>query len=296
MAMKRTGLGRGLDALIPGGDEAEATGVQEVDVSSIIPNPYQPRQSMDEASLQELAASIKAHGVLQPLNVTAVDAAAGARTPGARYQLIAGERRLTAARLAGLKTVPVIVRTHVSPQQALELAMIENLQRADLNPMEEAAGYDRLISEFSMTQEQAAERVGKSRAVVANKVRLLTLPDQLKDALRNGEISEGHARALLGLDSPELQLAGLKEVVKRGMSVRAAEEWVRRVNAAAQITREVDDAEPPRDPHLAALEDDFRRALGTKVELHRSSRGGRVVIHFYSDEELQGIYSSIVRA
>jgi len=295
MVMKRTGLGRGLAALIPGNEDPSATGVQEVDVSSIVPNPYQPRQTMAEESLQELAASIKEHGVLQPLNVTPIDAATAEHASGARYQLIAGERRLTAARLAGLKTVPVIIRRNVSPQQALELAMIENLQRADLNPMEEAAGFERLMSEFRLTQEQAAERVGKSRAVVANKVRLLTLPDQVKEALRRGDISEGHARALLGLDSPELQIAGLKEVVKRGMSVRAAEEWVRRVNAAAQITREGEDAEPPRDPHLAALEDDFRRALGTKVDLHRSSRGGRVVIHFYSDEELQGIYSAIVR-
>lgn len=296
MAMKRTGLGRGLDALIPAADEGDATSVQNADVGSIIPNPYQPRQSMDEDSLQELADSIKAHGVLQPLNVTPLNAATAAQNPGARFQLIAGERRLSAARMAGLKTVPVIVRSHVTPQQALELAMIENLQRADLNPMEEAAGYERLIAEFGMTQEQAAGRVGKSRSVVANKVRLLTLPDQLKDALRSGAISEGHARALLGLDSPELQLAGMKEVVKRAMSVRAAEEWVRRVNAAAQMTREADEAAPPRDPHLAALEDDFRRALGTRVDVQRSSRGGRVLIYFYSDEELQSIYSAIVRA
>lgn len=293
--MKRSGLGRGLDALIPGNEEPSAAGVQEVDVSSITPNPYQPRQSMNEESLQELAASIKAHGVLQPLNVMPVDPMSAPAAAGARYQLIAGERRLAAARLAGLKTVPVIVRSNVSPQEALELAMIENLQRADLNPMEEAAGYERLMSEFRLTQEQAAERVGKSRAAVANKVRLLTLPDLLQEALRGGEISEGHARALLGLDVPELQIAGLKEILKRGMSVRAAEEWVRRVNAAAQMARDGEDEDPPRDPHLAALEDDFRRALGTKVELHRSSRGGRVVIHFYSDEELQGIYGTIVR-
>jgi ParB family chromosome partitioning protein len=288
------GLGQGLRALIPGSDES-AGGVRQVDVDAIVPNPRQPRQSMDPQALHELADSIKQLGLIQPLIVTAIPPDAP-QAAGAQYQLIAGERRLTAARLAGLETVPVIVR-EATPQQSLELALVENVQRADLNALEEAAAYQQLVDDFNLTQEQVAERVGKSRVTITNTLRLLTLPEALKEALMQGEISEGHARALLGLESPDMQIAGLKEVVKRKMSVRQAEEWVRRVQAAMQVTREAEDSEAAaKDAHTAALEDDFRRSLGTKVELFRSSRGGRVVIYFYSDEELQGIYGTIVRA
>ena len=295
MAIKaKGGLGRGLGALIPGADEEKLPqGVQQVEVTAIVPNPRQPRQRMDPAALQELADSIRELGVIQPLIVTAVGPGA---PPGARFQLIAGERRLTAARLAGLEKVPVLVR-EASPQEALELALVENLQRADLNPLEEADAYQQLIDEFSLTQEQVAQRVGKSRVTITNTLRLRGLPDPLKEALMQGAISEGHARALLGLETAEMQVAALKEVLKRGLSVRATEEYVRRLNEAAQMTREAESAEVARkDPQTAALEDDFRRALGTKVELSRSSRGGRVVIFFYSEEELEGIYTTIVRA
>ncbi len=291
MPIRKSGLGRGLDALIPGAN-GEGPGVQHVDVNAIGPNPRQPRQSMDQEALNELAASIQKHGLIQPLIVSLAEAETAA--PGVRYVLIAGERRLTAAKIAGLETVPVIVR-EASPQQMLELALVENVQRADLNPLEEADAYRHLVEDFSLTQEQVAERVGKSRVTVTNTLRLLALPDQVKSALAGNEISEGHARALLGLESAEMQVAAARDVVKRGLSVRETEEYVRRLNEAAQATPEQGGEKPKKDPHMAALEDDFRRSLGTKVELFRSSRGGRVVIYFYSDEELEGIYGSIVK-
>ncbi len=294
MTRLRSGLGRGLDALIPGGDET-AEEILQVDVDAIAPNPWQPRQSMDQEALQGLADSIKEHGLIQPLTVSEVAPGSEQARSGARYQLVAGERRLMAAKLAGLTTVPVRVR-NVTPQQALELAVVENVQRADLNALEEAAAYQQLMHEFDLTHEQIAQHVGKSRVAVTNTMRLLSLPAQVKDALKEGAISEGHARALLGLDSPEMQVAALREVVKRALSVRGAEEMVRRLNEAAQAAgEEAAGTKPQKDAQTTALEDDLRRALGTKVELFRSSRGGRVVIYFYSDEELEGIYGTIVR-
>jgi ParB family transcriptional regulator, chromosome partitioning protein len=295
MLKVKSGLGRGLDALIPPLDD-ETPGVREVIVDVIVPNPQQPRQRMDPAALQELADSIKRMGVIQPLIVCKVAVDSEAALAGARYQLIAGERRLTAARLAGLETVPVMVR-EATPLQMLELALVENVQRADLNPLEEAAAYQQLITSFSLTQDQVAERVGKNRVTVTNSLRLLGLPDALKEALMDEKISEGHARALLGLGTAEMQVAALKEVIRRSLSVHATEEYVRRLKDALLATREAEPAEAARkDPHLSALEDDFRRTLGTKVELTRSSRGGKVTIFFYSDEELEGIYSTIVKA
>ncbi len=299
MAMPRAkrGLGRGLDALIPM-PEGEPAGLQLVPVDAIVPNPRQPRQAMDPEALQELANSIKEHGLIQPLIVSALAEGEREAALGLRYQLIAGERRLQAARLAGLAAVPVIVK-EATPQESLELALVENVQRADLNPLEEAAAYRQLVDEFGLTQERVADRVGKSRVTVANTLRLLGLPDKVKEALMEGTITEGHARALLGLDSPELQLAALKEVLHRGLSVRATEEMVRRLAEAARLAAEAGESPVPekakKDPQTQALEDDFRRALGTKVELFRSSKGGRVVIYFYSDEELDGVYSAIVR-
>ncbi len=297
MPRAKRGLGRGLDALIPM-PEGEPAGLQLVPVDAIVPNPRQPRQAMDPEALQELANSIKEHGLIQPLIVSALAEGEREAALGLRYQLIAGERRLQAARLAGLAAVPVIVK-EATPQESLELALVENVQRADLNPLEEAAAYRQLVDEFGLTQERVADRVGKSRVTVANTLRLLGLPDKVKEALMEGTITEGHARALLGLDSPELQLAALKEVLHRGLSVRATEEMVRRLAEAARLAAEAGESPVPekakKDPQTQALEDDFRRALGTKVELFRSSKGGRVVIYFYSDEELDGVYSAIVR-
>jgi len=286
MSSKRRGLGKGLGALIPGA-EAPA-GLIQVNVADITANPRQPRHDIDAEALRELAASIQEHGLLQPLIVTQRDVTQSAGEP--RYQLIAGERRWLAAKLAGLETVPVLVK-EATPQETLELALVENLQRADLNPLEEANAYQQLMSEFGLTQEQVADRVGRSRVAVANSVRLLHLPDEVKEALLTNRISAGHARALLGLSDTALQLRVLRAIEKRGLSVRQIEELVRRLTAGKPAQGK---ATQTQTPETRALEDRFRQSLGTKVSLYRSKRGGRLVIHFFSEEELQAIYARIV--
>jgi ParB family chromosome partitioning protein len=286
---RKGGLGRGLEALIPG----EGTpGHQEVEVDAIAPNPAQPRAAIDAAHLAELAESLRQHGVLQPLLVTR-------RPPGQAgtpYLLVAGERRWRAARLAGLRTVPVVVR-EAAPQAMLELALVENLQRQDLNPLEEADAFHQLIVEFGLTQEQVAQRIGKSRAAVANTLRLRDLPDAIKAAVAAGEITEGHARALLALRDDADRLAAFELVRGRALTVRQTEELVRHWDRR----RPAPPAAPA--PHRAAadadqraLEDQLRAALGTRVELMRRPRGqgGRLVIHFYSDEEFEHLYRRLV--
>lgn len=280
---KKRGLGKGLEALIPVTTGERPGGMVEVPVDDIAPNPMQPRQKLDSESLEELAASIREHGLIQPLIVSGTVPGVGS----APYQLIAGERRLEAARLAGLSKVPVIVK-EATPQEMLALALVENIQRADLNPLEEASAYRQLMDEFGMTQEQVAEQVGKSRVAVANTVRLLRLPAAVKSALAGGQISEGHARALLGLEE-EAQLRALKAVIKQRLNVRQTEELVRRMLAGPQPRRE-----QATSPETEALERKFRERLGTKVRLFRSKRGGKLVIHFYSEEELQAIYDVIL--
>jgi ParB family chromosome partitioning protein len=278
---KRRGLGKGLEAIIPVSEEP-AGGVTEVPVSTISPNPMQPRTALDPEALDELAASIREHGLIQPIIVT--------QQGPERYQLIAGERRWQAARLAGLATVPVIVK-EATPQQLLELALVENIQRADLNPLEEAAAFRQLVDEFDLTQEQVAERVGKSRVAVTNTLRLLRLPAEVQQALADGTIREGHARALLALPTKEAQIAALKTVVSKALSVRQTEELVRRLLAEPPPEK----PKQPVNPETEALETDFRETLGTKVNLYKNRKGrGRVVIHFYSEEELQAIYDVIV--
>ena len=288
--MTRRGLGKGLAALIPTAPteltEAATTIAHEVPVGAIAPNPRQPRQKQDPAALQELADSIREHGLIQPLIVTA--ATLDQQAAGVQYHLIAGERRWTAARLAGLRAVPVIVK-EATPQQMLELALVENIQRADLNPLEEATAYRQLIDEFGLTQEEVAVRVGKSRVTVANVVRLLRLPDEAKAALLEDQITEGHARALLGIEAPETMIRLLRVVIRRGLNVRQTEELVRRQALEAQPKVK----ETP-SPDTIALEGRFREALGTKVRLFRSKKGGKLVIHFYSEEELQAIYDAII--
>ena len=277
---KRSGLGRGLEALIPAAAEA-AGGLVQVPVSAITPNPMQPRTALEPEALAELAASIREHGLIQPLVVT--------QQGPERYQLIAGERRWQAARLAGLATVPAIVK-EATPQQVLELALVENIQRADLNPLEEAAAFRQLVDEFGLSQEQVAERVGKSRVAVTNTLRLLRLPAEVKQALADGTIQEGHARALLGLPTSQAQVTAVQLVVKRALSVRQTEELVRRMVEPPQPKP----VEPPQ-PEARSLEEQFRARLGTKVQLYRNRKGrGRLVIHFYSEEELQAIYETIV--
>jgi ParB family chromosome partitioning protein len=296
---KKRALGRGLEALIPtgsplGSDEQrpqagnETGGVREVSVHVIAANPQQPRQRMDPEKLSELAASIREHGLIQPLIVS--DSMPD-RAPGIEYHLIAGERRLEAAKLAGLSTVTVIVK-EATPQQMLELALVENIQRADLNPLEEAAAYYHLIQEFGLTQQEIASKVGKNRVSVANALRLLRLPDFVKGVLTNGQISEGHARALLGLeDDQEMMIRALKTVIKQHLSVRQTEELVRRLRGSPLSSQ----ANGVVSPETRALESQFAQALGTKVKLMRSKKGGRLTIHFYSEEELQGLYEFMVR-
>jgi ParB family chromosome partitioning protein len=281
----RTRLGRGLGSLLPA-----TAGVDEVDVDLIVPNPRQPRTAIDPEALAELAESVRAHGILQPLLVSRRVSEGGAVT----YQLVAGERRLHAARAAGLRRVPVVVR-ETTPQELLELAIVENVQRADLGALEEAVAYRQLVDEFGMTQEAVAERVGKSRVAVANTIRLLGLPEELRASLATGEITEGHARALLGLAHDEARLAAWREVVARGLTVRQTEELVRRLrDAAPSGSARAETAARGADPHLAHLEDRLQRALGTQVKLERSRKGGRIVIRFYGDEDLGALLDRLL--
>jgi ParB family chromosome partitioning protein len=276
-------LGKGLEALIPPGQwESREPGagqyIRQVPVGQIVPNPQQPRVQTDASELAELAASIAEHGIIQPVIVTQV---------AGDYQLIAGERRWRAARQAGLETIPVIVK-EASPQEMLELALVENLQRADLNPLEEAAAYRQLMDEFGLTQEQVAERVGKSRSAVANTVRLLSVTAAVQAALLEGKIAEGHGRAILRLPTPEAQTAALRTIVKRGLSVRQTEELVRRLLGKKRVS------EPrPPSPEIIMAQERLRQRLGTKVDISHTKKGGRIVIHYYSDEELHALLERI---
>lgn len=286
---QKTGLGRGLEALIPGASEAEAerTGIIEIAVGEIRQNPRQPRMVRGQEALQleELAASIKEHGVIQPLIVTRTQG------PGAPYTLVAGERRWRASQLAGLTHVPVILKD-VTPQEMLEIALIENIQRNDLSPLEEAAAFQQLINEFGLTPDMVAERVGKSRVAIYNTLRLLKLPGQIQAALMQGDITEGHARALLGLSSAVDQLVVLEEIKKHGLNVRQTEELIRRMGgpkATENKTQRDREWQGARE-----YESKLRNTLGTKVSLVRGRKGGRIVIEFYSDEEFGAIYERIV--
>jgi ParB family transcriptional regulator, chromosome partitioning protein len=289
MTRRKSGLGKGLDALIPAEEEAPVTatapGVIQVPLSAITPNPHQPRSPIRDQDLVELAASIEEHGVIQPLIVA--QAAAG-------YQLIAGERRWRASRLAGLSQVPVVVK-EAAPKEMLELALVENVQRSDLNALEEAQAYRQLMEEFDLTQEQVAKRVGKSRTAVANTLRLLNASRAVQQALLDDKISEGHARALLGLEKAEAQKNALDVVQNKGLNVRQTEDLVRRrLGEKEKPKRKPSRKAQARREETKALEDDFRSALDTKVDLTRDGEGGRLVIHFYSDEELDALYERIV--
>jgi ParB family chromosome partitioning protein len=293
---RKGGLGRGLGALIPGPFEAvEASETAparapstEVDIERIVANPNQPRMAIDQAALDELTQSIREHGVIQPLLVSLLP-----DVDGDRYQLIAGERRLRAARAAGLATVPVTVR-ETTPQELLELALIENVQRADLSPLEEAHAYRRLVEEFGQTQREVALRVARSRTAVANTLRLLDLPDEVQASLNRGEITAGHARALLAIEDRERLLRAWEQTVRAGLSVRQIEQLVRTMLRPAQpyATPGVLPTGParPRDPETEALAAELQRSLGAKVGLRRAKTGrGTLTIHFYSNEELDGI-------
>ena len=286
---KKTGLGRGLDALIPGGEftpespsASPTSGYQTLPIANINRNPRQPRTQIDQEELAELAASIQENGILQPLIVSAAD------EPG-QYTLIAGERRLIAAGMAGLDTVPVLVR-EATDIQRLELALIENVQRADLTPLEAAEAYRQLADDFNRSHEQIAQQLGKSRVAITNTLRLLKLPDDVRHALSSGEISEGHARVLLSLPNEQAQSAVLQTIIKHELNVRKTEELVRKYLGQ----RPASPSTPTPKPDVTFLEDRLRERLGTRVNLRPSKKGGTLVIHYYSEEELDALVMRIL--
>ena len=339
MAKQKFGLGRGLDALISGASEVMAAqqpsrvdehSILEVDIDAIIPNPRQPRRPLtgDDPKLLELSASIKEYGLLQPLVATRLDANSAttgsgkkgleidpwlvrdeqagevAEEPGSgkfvQYQIIAGERRWRAARLAGLTKVSVVVK-EATPLEMLELALIENIQRADLNPIEEALAYQALIQEFGLTQEMVARQVGKDRSTVTNALRLLTLVPKVREALINQyeNFSEGHARALIGIAREDDQIAAMRKIIALKLNVRQAEELAARIKAAERANaavQEVAQLPPKRSAEIEYLETQFRNALMVKVELKRNTKGrGTLVLHFNNQDELERLYSQLVK-
>ncbi len=281
---KKRGLGKGLDALIPAGSDQipSRPGMLQVPVENIKPNPRQPRTSPEIENIAQLADSIREHGILQPLVVLPKDASSS-------YTIIAGERRLLAAQKAGLEFVPVIVR-EADEQQQLEWALVENLQRSDLNPLEIANGYHQLADEFDLSHAEIAERVGKNRTTVSNTLRLLKLSAGVRDALSGNKISEGHARALLGLPTAQAQSAALQSILERELSVRQVEELVQRLLGERRKKK----PSTKRSPEETALENQLRDALGTRVTLKRGRRGGSLVIRFFSDEELNTLVDRLL--
>lgn len=286
MAKKRPGLGKGLEALIPSSSPEQASpdrsGVQQIPIAAIAANPHQPRKSFQHRELQELAESIREHGIIQPLILTK-----DTDLPEAKeYALIAGERRLKAAQQAGLETVPAILR-EASSQDQLVVALIENVQREDLNPLETAGAYAQLSEEFGLTHEQIGQRVGKSRTAVTNTLRLLDLSDVVQQALRKGQITNGHARALLTLETTSSQTAALQTVLTKELNVRQTESLVKRLRGKKTSSPA---KKAGLSPELKSLEDDLRSALGTKVRLkHNQSGKGSITIHYYSEEELNAL-------
>ncbi|MEK7075579.1 MAG: ParB/RepB/Spo0J family partition protein, partial [Patescibacteria group bacterium] len=252
--------------------------VQEVPIEDIVANPFQPRKVFNQEHLQELADSIKEHGVIQPLVVN--------KTP-AGYELVVGERRFRASQLAGLKKVPVIIKQGMADQTKLEVALIENIQRQELNPIEEAQAYQKLMDSFGLTQEKVAQKVGKSRPAIANTVRLLNLPAEIQRAIIEGKLSEGHARAILGLAGMERQLALFKMILDQGLNVRQVEAKVRELMARPRL-----EAAGP-DPNTLAWENELRSKLGTKVKIEKKGRGGKIMIEFFSEEELHDLMDKI---
>jgi ParB family transcriptional regulator, chromosome partitioning protein len=280
--MQKQALGKGLGALIPDmsaldDNEKKALGIIELALDKIIPNEYQPRKVFNDDKLQELAASIKEQGVIQPIIV---------HRAGSGFQLIAGERRWRASRLAGLKTIPALVK-EATKREFLEMALIENIQREDLNPLEAAEAYKRLQEEFKLTQEDLAKRVGKERSTVTNFLRLLGLPKEVKHDLATGALSMGHAKALLSLERVRDQLQAAAMIVKKGLSVRESEALASRLKNPPQ------EKKARQHQELKAVEEKLRKSLGTKVSITSKSKGGRIVIEYYSPEELDRILEKI---
>jgi ParB family chromosome partitioning protein len=280
--MQKQALGKGLGALIPDlstldDRERKALGILEIELDKIIPNEYQPRKVFDDEKLKELAASIKEQGVIQPVIV---------HRAGPGYQLIAGERRWRASRLAGLKTIPALVK-EATKRELLEMALIENIQREDLNALEAAEAYKRLQDEFKLTQEDLAKRVGKERSTVTNFLRLLGLPKEVKHDLATGSLNMGHAKALLSLERVRDQVQAAGMIVKKGLSVREAEAL------AARLKNPPKEKKARQSHELKSIEEKLRKALGTKVSIAAKANGGRIVIDYYSNEELDRILEKI---
>lgn len=283
MAAKKKGLGRGLDALLPEADELLPNVVQEIPVGDIDPNTEQPRRSFPEEAMTQLSASVKEQGILQPLLVV--------EQPGGRYRIVAGERRWRAARQAGLATVPCIVRDMDMIRQ-MEVSLIENLQREDLNPMEEAAAIRALMQQCGYTQETVAARLSKSRPVIANLLRLLTLPKEVAQMVREGQLSAGHARVLAGLEREEDKIALARETLAKGYSVRQLEQLAalrREAESHGQATHKVKNARP-LPPELKELEGRVRETLGMRATLSGNAKKGKIVLQYYSQEELERLY------
>ena len=292
--MSTNRLGRGLDALIPTDIDdfvsdslpeelkEDSQNIAQVDIFKVVPNPHQPRTEFSESDLKDLSDSIKVHGIIQPLVVIKI-------TDG-KYQLVAGERRLRASKLVGLKKVPAIVRTF-SEQEQLELAVIENIQRAELKPLEVSVAYTKLIEQFNLTHDQIAERVGKGSSTVSNSIRLLNLPHAAKIALQKGSITEGHARAILSIEDNAGQTFLLEEILKSKLTVRETEEAARRLKKG-EINKKPVKAKEIRKEHMA-LTNSLGKFLGTKVGIQSTAKGGRLVIEYYSDEELGRIIEQI---
>ena len=337
MAKQKFGLGRGLDALISGASEVMAAqqssrvdeeNILHIPIDAIIPNPRQPRRILteDDPKLLELSISIKQYGLLQPLVVTRLDIDSALTVASQKatandswfgeevqegmaistsetviqFQIIAGERRWRASRMAGLIKVPVVLK-EATPQEMLELALIENIQRADLNPIEEALAYQALIHEFGLTQEMVARAVGKDRSTITNALRLLTLAPKVREALVNQpeNFSEGHARALAGINREEDQVAAMGKIIALKLNVRQAEELAARIKAAERadtVAQEISASPPKRSPELDNLESQFRNALMVKVDLKRSAKGkGTLVLHFNNKDELERLYTRLVK-
>jgi ParB family chromosome partitioning protein len=286
MALKRKVLGKGLNALLPAvpaaaGDRA----YQEIPIDQVVPNKYQPRSAFAPDQLKDLAQSIKAIGIVQPIIV---------RKTGQQYQLIAGERRWRAAKIAGLKNVPAVIRD-VSEYKQLELALIENIQREDLNPIEEATAYSSLIDDFGLTQEEVAQRVGKDRSSVANYIRLLKLPEDLKEKIQRHELTMGHARALTGLEKARDQLAVAAKIMAEGLNVRQAEQLIRNWKGIARKQKSPALEPGKMDPNMRAAEQKLQEYLGTKVTIHGTGKeNGRIEIYYENQDDLIRIYDLMV--
>jgi ParB family chromosome partitioning protein len=271
--MSKKGLGKGLGALISSAnDENELSGVKELKINEIEPNVYQPRKKFDDQKLIQLSDSIKEHGIVQPIIV---------RKEENIYKIVAGERRWRAARLAGLNSVPVIIKD-VSNKQVMEMALIENIQREDLNPIEEAEAYERLLNEYNMTQEELSKSIGKNRSTIANIIRLLALSKKVKESLIDGEITNGHARALISIEDEEIQEKICKEIIKKSLNVRETENLVKRIQISNDDNKKVKSV----DENIIKIEDDLKKIFGTKVKLFNKNKKGKIMIEYYSNEEL----------